>query len=95
MLIPFTRFPKWICGKLRGSYTSQLSTCICGGFVLPSAGVLSPDMQEKILVKSQSFDAIMAELQAKSAFKDKGELFLCSPSSEGQPPLWVDSEEVF
>ena len=62
---------------------------------LASLQVWSPDMQEKILVKSQSFDAFMAELQAKSAFKDKGELFLCSPSSEGQPPLWVDSEEVF
>ena len=59
--------------------------------------IWSPDVQGKILVKSQSFDAIMAELQAKSAFKDKGELllFFCKPSSEGQQPLWVDSEEIF
>ena len=66
---------------------------------LPPASmqIWSPDVQGKILVKAQTFDAIMAELQAKSAFKDKGELrlFFCTPSSEGQQPLWVDSDEIF
>ena len=66
---------------------------------LPQAAmqIWSPNVQGKILIKAQSFDALMSELQAKSAFKDKGDLcfFFCAPSSEGQQQLWVDSEEIF
>ena len=41
---------------------------------LPPASmqIWSPNVQGKIMAKTQSFDAIMAKLQPKSVFKDKG-----------------------